>query len=576
MFKPWMFFLLGLAATIVVQFQALPDRPNPADKIDQIDVFSSNVRVLPEHASTILSVVCLVFAFMIAPMCVQFFSGARETVETCVVTGTGCGLPGYDTHEDAFSRTSLQLLFKGHGSIQQISAEVTQMMLEKNVVEVVKTPTGQQDLSVNNDTAVKVAAPMCTVDLTRYGMSPKIAAVIDEGSQAAVAAGLEALRDAGLVPGNYGDASSWQLPEALRASTGVIFAASFPALASVVSELDAYHTPMGDAEMSKDSASMEAGEYSFDRKFLFRVLVLANAQLAEFCKASGPNTHINAACAGTTQALSIAQDWIRLRRCERVVVVAGDSAASSTLMPWVGNGFRAMGATCLSPTPEEAAQPFSAQRSGMIVGSGAVGFVLESHDSYRQRRSPASMSMLQTMATMVAPKSGQTDAGKERARCVLIDTFMGNSAHHGTGLCEDHIAKSLDDFLTLVESRHGVSRNKIAAEGLYMSHETSTQLCAKAEVAALHKCLGTEGAERILVGNTKGLTGHAMGVSFEDLVAVEVLRRGCVPPVANFTRVDPKLGRLNIAVGGECDKRFVLRFAAGFGSQVSFALYGLA
>eukprot|EP00300_Choanocystis_sp_HF-7_P020086 c20504_g1_i2.p1 GENE.c20504_g1_i2~~c20504_g1_i2.p1 ORF type:complete len:612 (+),score=150.85 c20504_g1_i2:129-1838(+) len=569
MFKLWTFFLLGLAATtIVVQFHSLPDRHlHPANKLDQIDLFSSNIRALSNHdSSTILSFVCLLVAIMVAPMCIQFFSSSRETLETCVVTGTGCGLPGYDTHEDAFSRTSLQLLFKGHSSIQQISPEVTQMMLEKNVVEVVKTPTGHQDLSVNNDTAVKVSAPMCTVDLTRYGMSPKIAAVIDEGSQAAVAAGLEALRDAGLVSGNYGDASSWQLPEALRASTGVIFAASFPALASVVSELDAFHSPV------------EGHEYSFDRKFLFRVLVLANAQLAEFCKASGPNTHINAACAGTTQALSIAQDWIRLRRCERVVVVAGDSAANPTLMPWVGNGFRAMGATCLSATPAEAAQPFSAQRSGMIVGSGAVGFVLESHDSYRQRHPLAGSSMLQAIAAVLprALAHHQSEHDKQKSKCVLIDTFMANSAHHGTALCEDHIANSLDDFLTLVESRHGVSRNKIAAEGLYMSHETSTQLCAKAEVAALHKCLGTEGAERILVGNTKGLTGHAMGVSFEDLVAVEVLRRGCVPPVANFTRVDPKLGRLNIAVGGECDKRFVLRFAAGFGSQVSFALYGLA
>ena len=38
--------------------------------------------------------------------------------------------------------------------------------------------------------------------------------------------------------------------------------------------------------------------YEFDRKFLFRVLVLGNAQLAQIIKARGPNMQTNAACAG--------------------------------------------------------------------------------------------------------------------------------------------------------------------------------------------------------------------------------------------------------------------------------------
>ena len=40
--------------------------------------------------------------------------------------------------------------------------------------------------------------------------------------------------------------------------------------------------------------------YEFDRKFLFRVLVLGNAQLAQIIKARGPNMQTNAACAGQT------------------------------------------------------------------------------------------------------------------------------------------------------------------------------------------------------------------------------------------------------------------------------------
>ena len=64
-----------------------------------------------------------------------------------------------------------------------------------------------------------------------------------------------------------------------------------------------------------------------------------------------------------------------------------------------------------------------------------------------------------------------------------------------------------------------------------------------------------------------------MGVSFEDVAAVEVLRRGILPPTANTSAVDPTLGKLNLSRGGAFPAKFALRFAAGFGSQVAFALY---
>eukprot|EP00300_Choanocystis_sp_HF-7_P013356 c18265_g1_i2.p1 GENE.c18265_g1_i2~~c18265_g1_i2.p1 ORF type:complete len:383 (-),score=62.49 c18265_g1_i2:102-1250(-) len=382
-----------------------------------------------------------------------------------------------------------------------------------------------------------------------------------------MAAGLEALRDAGLVKGTYGDAKSWQLPQEFQNATGIIFAASFPALASIVDEMEAFHRSVHDkscdgSSSSSFSLSSMHSDYSFDRKFLFRVLVFANAQLAEFCKARGPNTQVNGACSGTTQALSIAQDWIRLRRCERVVVIAGDTAANPSLMPWVGNGFRALGVTCLADCPVQAAQPFSAGRSGMVIGSGAVGLVLESHSSYR-RRNPS------TLPRFFSP------ALQARKICVLIETYLANSAHHGTALCDDHIEAALREFLDLVHKKHGITASMIAQQGVYMSHETSTQQCAKSEVAALRSCFNDD-AEAILIANTKGMTGHPMGVSFEDVVAVEVLTHQLVPPVANFIEPDPTLGKLNVSVGGACDRKFVLRFAAGFGSQVAFSLYGLA
>jgi len=83
--------------------------------------------------------------------------------------------------------------------------------------------------------------------------------------------------------------------------------------------------------------------------------------------------------------------------------------------------------------------------------------------------------------------------------------------------------------------------------------------------------------KHMLILNTKGYTGHPMGVSFEDVVAAEVLTTGMVPPVANFTEADPALGSdLKFSTGGSHPCKYAMRFAAGFGSQIALALYGKA
>ena len=77
---------------------------------------------------------------------------------------------------------------------------------------------------------------------------------------------------------------------------------------------------------------------------------------------------------------------------------------------------------------------------------------------------------------------------------------------------------------------------------------------------------------RIVIANTKGFTGHAMGTGIEDVVAVKALETGCVPPVANFKEIDPELGPLNLSKGGVYPVEYALRLGAGFGSQISMML----
>jgi 3-oxoacyl-(acyl-carrier-protein) synthase len=132
-----------------------------------------------------------------------------------------------------------------------------------------------------------------------------------------------------------------------------------------------------------------------------------------------------------------------------------------------------------------------------------------------------------------------------------------------------------------IEIVHGICKAEIATHGVYFSHETCTHAtdassCSGNEVASLRTAFGDELLSKLLILNTKGFTGHPMGVSFEDVAAVEVLMRQTVPAVPNYQVKDDYLGNLNISKGGPYACRYALRFAAGFGSQVAFALYATA
>ena len=169
---------------------------------------------------------------------------------------------------------------------------------------------------------------------------------------------------------------------------------------------------------------------------------------------------------------------IQVGRAERVVVIAGDSASSDNLMPWLGNGFRSLGAATICSTVAKAAVPFSASRSGMILGSGGIGLILESEEGAKRRFQSAVANGLYTPEVARSLKP---------FKCRLLGTLVSNSAYHGASMDRVHIAEEMERFIHSVESEQGISREEIAKHGVYFSHETSTHAsptssCASNEV----------------------------------------------------------------------------------------------
>ncbi len=498
-----------------------------------------------------------------------------------VISGTGLGLPGAE--KPVMDEQNALRILHGEQFIDLIPERFRRQMLARNITRVVKSEDGSGSFETltTPDEVIRLAGRPGPFNLTEeYGVPAKLVEALDSTTQMAMAAGLDALREAGIpLVQTYRRTTTgkdlpdrWMLPEALRDETGVIFASAFPGLDRIAEEFERYYTyehrreqletlealrqattdPATLAEIVRRIGELrdllEREPYVFDRRFIFRILAMGHSQFAEYIGARGPNTHVNAACAATTQAIAIAEDWIRTGRCRRVLVIAADNVTSDHVLGWIGAGFLATGAAATDDRVEEAALPFDRRRHGMILGMGACALVVESEDAVRERG----------MRGIVEVLSSET----------------ANSAFHGTRLDVEHISGVMNSLMTAAERRFGIDRRTIAPHLVFVSHETFTPArggSASAEVVALRKTFG-DAASQVIVANTKGFTGHPMGVGIEDVIAVKILEHGIVPPVPNYKEVDPDLGTLNLSRGGRYPVQYALHLAAGFGSQIAMTL----
>ena len=456
-------------------------------------------------------------------------------------------------------------------------------MARRRITQLVKTADGSGHFQVIDDPkdVIKLAGRAGSFDLSaEYGVPEKLVEALDLTTQLAMAAGLDALREAGIplvqtwkktTTGKYLP-ERWMLPEAMREETGVVFASAFPGFNRFADEAQRYYTYESRraqkrqleelletvresgtrSEISRRIAELdvllEKEPYEFDRRFLLRILTMGHSQFAEYIGARGPNTHVNVACASTASGIALAEDWIRAGRCRRVVVVAADNVTSDALIEWIGAGFIASGAGATDERVEDAALPFDRRRHGTLIGMGACALVVESQDAVEERGM--------------------------RGIVELLSAETRNSAFHATRLDVEHVASVVESLVASAERRFGVRREAMAPKTVFVSHETYTPArggSAAAEIMALREVFGDD-ANRIIVANTKGFTGHPMGVGIEDVIGVKILEHQIVPPVPNLKEPDPDLGNLTLSKGGRYDVEYAIHLAAGFGSQIALTL----
>ncbi len=281
-----------------------------------------------------------------------------------LISGVSVGLPGKGRR--VFAKDNFDAILNGENFIEPLSLEAQEQIADKNITKLYKQPDGNARFVqiARTEDVIHLAGQLGYFDLTdEYGIKEQYDVAMSLG----IAAGIEALKDAhiplvmqyrkmkggrSMVPDGFA------LPAEMQEDTGVIITSLWPNSETLMAELEKYYyerfflRPHEEFEKiyyflmerikdfdikeeltewffkSKARKRKDFSTYTFDRNFLANACPLGSAHLAQIIKAKGPNTLVSSACASTTLAIGIAEDWIRTGRCKRVLVVGGENATS--------------------------------------------------------------------------------------------------------------------------------------------------------------------------------------------------------------------------------------------------------
>ena len=251
----------------------------------------------------------------------------------------------------------------------------------------------------------------------------------------------------------------------------------------------------------------------------------------------GPSLTVGTACSSGGDAVTMGALLLRSGMADAVVVMAGEGAICPPAILSLHK------TRALSPLGES--RPFSADRSGFVLGEGGGALVLETeaHAEKRCGRVLARLLGWGNNTDAYHPVSPRPD-GAQAAACMRL------------ALREAHLR--LEDV------------------GYINAHGTATLKGDEAEASAIRSVFG---AEIPPVSSTKGATGHMMGAGgITELIAcVKALETGLLPPNLGFTAADEACPLpLVTEPGRETKFKAAMSNAFGFGGQNSSLIVGRA
>ena len=327
-----------------------------------------------------------------------------------------------------------------------------------------------------------IAAEVKGFDIREY-IDKREARKMDRFSHYAVAASMQAMRDAGLTDAAYD-------PE----RTGVVLGIGIGGFETLESSYEALFLKGPDRVPPMTIPKHIANEGPGN------VAITLNCQ--------GPCYTVTTACSSGTDA--IGSSYRLIKEGVSDVMITGGVEACITKLGIMGFCVIQALTTAFNDRPTEASRPFDAKRSGFVIGEGAGILVLESLEHALARGA--------------------------RIYAEIVGNGMTCDAQHLTAPHTE--GRGAIQAMRMALREAGLS----PADVDYINaHGTSTQINDPFETKAIKAVFGDH-ARRLKVSSTKSMTGHCVGAAggIEAGICVKVIETGIVPPTINQTDPDPE------------------------------------
>ena len=381
---------------------------------------------------------------------------------------------------------ALEEILEGKNLIKELSLTEQEKQLSKNIL------AGQEKIT-SVDQVIKQAAPKGPFDLEReFGLSSEIAKTLNDTAKLAFASGLLALKEAGIHLNNFA------LPADMAKDTGIIFASSLPVASSWVYEVsskvadilkgktkkevrafyDSFINKIYDETLRTQIQSCYEENFAkyemhtpktFTQDFLTKALPLAHSQFARLIGACGPALHISGSGLAFEQALSVAQDWLKLAKANRVIIIAADEPSCEQLQEWLNSAFIAKG------------------DNKTVLGTAASSIVLERHQDLAAR-------------------------GLKPLTKLIGSDFA---------VIQNNLNETFADLFGKLLAKEGIKKEDIAKDLLVIPSSNIEQ-----EKAALQAFFGA--GANITFKDTQKLTGCTFSSGLEDILATLVLSKSTI------------------------------------------------
>jgi 3-oxoacyl-[acyl-carrier-protein] synthase II len=326
----------------------------------------------------------------------------------------------------------------------------------------------------------QIAGEVKNFEVTAY-LSAKEARRMDTFIHYGMAAGIQALRDAGL-----------DAPQADSERIGVNIGSGIGGLPLI----EETHNDFLAGGPRKISPFFIPGTISN----------MISGNLSIMFGLKGPNIAVVTACTTGLHAIGLSARMIEYGDAD--VMVCG--GAEATISPLAIGGFAAAQAlSTRNDDPATASRPWDKDRDGFVMGEGAGVLVIEEYEHARARGA--------------------------KIYAELAGFGMSGDAFHMTAPDTDGPRRAMVSAL----KNAGANPDQVHYVN---AHGTSTPLGDKNETEAIKLALGLDAAKKTVVNSTKSMTGHLLGGAggLESVFTVLAVHHQVSPPTINIFNQDPE------------------------------------